>query len=99
MYLHSLWKALKKTIESVIMSIAGRGKGLQVVITPLRFFLQCSKPSCLALLSPKTNFVLIQKFQFHTIFNISDHIDLDSFTLFRRGMIMITNSMGFLSLP
>ena len=58
-------------------------------------FFQCFKPSCLAILSPKTNFVLIQKFQYHTIFNLSDHIDLASFTLFRRGMIMITDSMGF----
>ena len=37
-----------------------------------------SKPSCLALLSPKTNlliYVLIKKFQFQTIYNITDHID------------------------
>ena len=33
---------------------------------------------------------------FQTIyFNISDHIDLASFILFRQGMIMITDSMGF----
>ena len=31
----------------------------RVVITPLRFCFQCFKPSCLDLLSPKTNFVLI----------------------------------------
>ena len=60
---------------------------------PLGPCFQCSKPSCLALLSPKTNFVLIQKFQFHTIFNISNHIDLASITLFRRDMIMITYLM------
>ena len=46
------------------------------------FLLQCSKPSFLALLSPKTNFVFIYKSQFHTNFNICDHIDLTSPTLF-----------------
>ena len=51
--------------------------------------MQCSKPRCFALLSPKTNFLLIQKLQFPTIFNISDHIDLASFTLFRQGMHIV----------
>ena len=41
----------------------------------------------------------LKKFQFHTNFNISDHIDLASFALFRRGMIMITDSMVFLAFP
>ena len=48
---------------------------------PVQLF-QCSKPSCLALLSPKTNFDFIYKSQFHTNFNICDHIDLTSATLF-----------------
>ena len=45
--------------------------------THLDFF-QCSKPMCLALFSPKTNFVVIYESQFHTNFNIYDHIDLIS---------------------
>ena len=50
----------KNTIESVIMIIPNRGGGSAGGDhTLLRFFFQCSKPSCLALLSPKTNFVLI----------------------------------------
>ena len=44
----------------------------------------------MSVLSPKTNIV-----QFHTIVNISDHIDLVSFTLIRQEMIMITDLMGF----
>ena len=70
-------EGLKKPIESVIMIIAGEGGSTGGDHTPLGFF-WCSKPSCLAILSPKTNFVLIKKFQFQTIFNISDHIDLPS---------------------
>ena len=38
-------------------------------------------------------------FQFHTIFNTSDHKDLASFILFRQGMIMITDSIGIFLKP
>ena len=66
-----------------------------MVITPSQVFFQCSKPSCLALLSPKTNFVLVQKSQFHTNFNICDHIDLASFTFFlETGYVCLSHFMG-----
>ena len=58
-------------------------------------FLQCSKPSCLSVISPKTNFVFIYKSQFYTYFNKCDHIDLTSPTLFlETGIISYIN--GFL---
>ena len=50
---------VKKTIESVIMIILGRGGGAAGGDQTLVEFFQCSKPSWLALLSHKTNFVLI----------------------------------------
>ena len=49
----------KKTIESVIMIIPDRGGAAGGDHTLLGFFLQCSKPIWLSLVSPKTNFVLI----------------------------------------
>ena len=76
-----------KTNESVIMIIRGRvgGGGLRGWRShPLRIFFQCPKPSCFALLIPKTNFVLNYKSQFHTNFNICDHIDLASSPYFSK---------------
>ena len=71
--------------------------GFFLISTPLylRFFFQCSKPSCLALLSPKTNFVLIKKSQFHTNHDICDHIDLKSLTLFlETGYVCLSHFLG-----
>ena len=45
-------EGVKKTIESVIIIILAGG-GVRVWLShPPRFVFQCSKPSCLALLSP-----------------------------------------------
>ena len=90
-------EGVKNTIESVIMIIPSRGGG---VVRMLGFFSSMLQTQLFGSIRPKTNFVLIQKLQFQTIFNKSYHVDLASYTLFRQGMIMITDSMGFfISLP
>ena len=62
---------------------AGGGEALRLVITPFLVFIffQCSKPTCRALLSPKTKFVSIKKSQLQNNFNQCYHIDLASLIL------------------
>ena len=56
----------KKTIESVSMLIPrGEGGSASQCSHLLRFFSPCSKPTCLALGSHKTNFVLTPNSIFH----------------------------------
>ena len=68
-------EAIKNPIESLIMIIPDRGWGITV---PWVFILQCSKPSCLALGSPKTNLVFTQNPIFHINFIIFGPVYLAS---------------------
>ena len=69
-------EALKKTFESVSMLIPrGRGGGgcYRQRSHLLRFFFAWSKPTCLALGSLKTNFVLTPNSMFHIFSDLFDH--------------------------
>ena len=52
------------------------GGSRSVFTTPQGFFLPCFKPICLALVSPKTNFVFTLNFRFHIYFNLFEPLDV-----------------------
>ena len=69
----------QKTVESVLIP---RGVGPQASAHTSLGFFACSKPTCLVLGSPKTNFVFTPNSIFHVFSDLFDHLNPASHLLF-----------------